>query len=85
MRFQTVQRSTFLILADCHRAHTSIGKRGGLLTLAFRTNRCHIAGCVPHLDELGPDAEDKISVDEIARERSMPYDSNRWSMTACLS
>jgi len=72
MRFQTahcVERSAFLLLVDCHGALTSIGKKGGLLTLAFRTNICHIAGRVPHLDELGLDAEDKISVDEITRQR----------------
>lgn len=88
MRFQTThsaERSAFLVLADCHRALTSIGKKGRLLTLALRTNICHIAGCVPHLDELGPDAADKISVDEITRERSMTYALNRWSMTVCLS
>jgi hypothetical protein len=88
MRFQTahfVDRSAFLLLADCHGALTSISKKGGLLALAFRTNICHIARSVSHLDELGLDAEEKISVDEFTRKREMTYDSNRWSMTACLS
>ena len=41
---------------------TSICKKGGLLTLAFQTNISHITASVSHLDELGLDAEDKISV-----------------------
>ena len=71
MRFQTaycVDRSAFL-LADCHGALTSISKEGGLLALAFRTNICHIARCVSHLDELGLDTEKKVSVDEFTRKR----------------
>ena len=54
-----------LLLVDSHGVLTSIGKKGGLLTLAFRTNICHIARRVSHLDELGLDAEDKISADKI--------------------
>jgi len=72
MRFQTVHcggRSAFLLLADSHGVRTSIGKKGGQLTLAFRTNIYYIAGCVSHLEELGLDAEEKISVDEFTRER----------------
>jgi hypothetical protein len=72
IRFQTVHcvgRSAFLLLVDSHGVLTSIGKKEGLLTLAFRTNTCHIAGRVSHLDELGLDAEDKISADKITRER----------------
>jgi hypothetical protein len=48
---------------------TSIGKKGGSLTLEFRTNTCHICLSVSHLDELGLYAEDKISVDEFISER----------------
>jgi hypothetical protein len=39
--------------------HTSIGKKGGLLTLALRMNIIHITVSVSHLDELGFDTEDK--------------------------
>lgn len=56
-------------MVDSHGTLTSIGKKGGLLTLAFRTNPIHITLSVSHFDELGLNAEDKISGDKLTRER----------------
>lgn len=64
---------------------TSIGKKGGSLTLALQTNMFHITVSVSHFDEFGFDTEHKISVDEFTHERWMTYDSNRWFMAASLS
>ena len=72
MRFQTahcVGISDFLLLVNSHSALTSIGQKGGLLTLAFRTNICHVTVCVSHLDELGLDPEGKKYLDEFTCKR----------------
>ena len=42
----------FIIIGGRSWSLTSIGKWGGLSTLAFPRNRGHITGCVSQLDEL---------------------------------
>lgn len=68
MRFQTVHlhsKVSLLLLVGSHRALTSIGKLGALLTLGPRTNMRHITSCICQLEELRLDPEDRMSVYEV--------------------